>query len=179
MISLSVKAAQAGFLDKPAVQRAMDRKANRAMNHFGGYCRKVARSSIRKRKAASRPGQPPSSHVGWLKGKSGGGGVPGILYAYDEARKTLVIGPTLMNRVSFTKDGRPVKGTVPQVLEEGGEIYVLEVYRYGRWRRADLRSRRRLAGLPTRFRRATIRPRPYMIRAFEKTKEKLPTFFQR
>jgi hypothetical protein len=54
---------------------------------------------------------------------------------------------------------------VPSALEYGGQITVFEVH-IGTvvWQRADLRSRRRLAGLRSRYRKVTIQPRPYMQR---------------
>lgn len=78
----------------------------RAITRESAFTRKVARSSIRKRKRASAPGTPPSSHIGRLKN---------LLYYAIEQKKQIssVIGPTLW--------GNP-RGSapVPHILEYGG-----------------------------------------------------------
>jgi len=65
--------------------------------------RTTARSSIRRRKVVSRPGQPPSSHTGLLKRF--------IFFGYDPARHSVVIGPVALAR----SDGK-----APSLLEHGG-----------------------------------------------------------
>jgi hypothetical protein len=70
-----------------------------------------------------------------------------------------------------------VKGTVPEVLEKGGDITILDVFKNGSWRRKDLRMRRRLQGLPTRLRTVHIKARPYMQPAFEIEKKQLPSLW--
>jgi hypothetical protein len=83
------------------------RKASlKALGHAGGFVRKVARNSMRKRKASAAPGSPPSVHVGGLKNL--------ILYAVDPERMSAVIGPT-------PRPGSPFTG-VPGTLEFGGRI---------------------------------------------------------
>jgi len=153
------------FFDRPAVTSAVDRATRRVLSRFGSYVRRTARFSIRRRKAASAPGAPPSSHTGDLKNR--------IYFAYEPQRQNVVIGPVRLNQVSFGPDRRPVRGTVPEVLEKGGAIRILEVKKYGRWQRADLRSKRRLSGLPARLRKVSIAARPYMGPAFAENKPKL------
>ena len=78
----------------------------RALTRESAFTRKVARSSIRKRKRASAPGTPPSSHIGRLKNL--------LYYAIERNRQvSSVIGPTLW--------GNP-RGSapVPHILEYGG-----------------------------------------------------------
>jgi len=91
------------FFDRRAVAGAVDRGTRRVLSKFGAFVRTTARHSIRKRKAVSEPGQPPSSHVGLLRKL--------IYFGYDAARKSVVIGPT------------PLRGTaqVPPLLEYGGK----------------------------------------------------------
>jgi len=153
------------FFDKPAVQNAVDRAMRRVHSQFGAYVRRTARFSIRKRKASSAPGSPPSSHTGDLKRR--------IFFAYEPQRQNVIIGPIRTNQVFFGPDRRPVRGTIPEVLEEGGAIRILEVRKYGRWQRADLRSKRRLSGLPACLRKVSIAARPYMGPAFAENKPKL------
>lgn len=141
---------------------------NTVLSKFGAFVRRTAKGLIRKRKRSSNPGEPPSSHVGTLK--------EFIYFAYDTARRSVVIGPMKTNQVFFNSSG-PVKGTVPEVLESGGTIRVFEVFKYGRWQRADLRSRRSVTGLPTRIRNVTIEARPYMGPAAKKELPKLPSMW--
>jgi hypothetical protein len=91
------------FFDREAVKRKTDAATRRVLSKFGAYVRTTARHSIRKRKAVSRPGEPPSSHTGLLKRF--------IFFGYDAGRKSVVIGPT------------PLHGTAeaPPLLEYGGK----------------------------------------------------------
>lgn len=100
MFGLKVKSA---FFDSAPVRRAVDKTTRRVLSRFGSFVRSDDRKSMRKRKGASRPGRPPSVHVGTLKRL--------IFFAYDFARRSVVIGPVLFASRS--------KG-VPEALEEGG-----------------------------------------------------------
>ena len=90
------------FFDRQAVLGAVDSATRRVLSKFGAFVRTAARHSIRKRKAVSQPGSPPSSHVGTLRRL--------IFFGYDPARKSVVIGPT------------PFRSEVeaPPLLEYGG-----------------------------------------------------------
>jgi hypothetical protein len=90
-----------GFFDRGTVLAAMDEAAVRGMKRTGGYLRKVARNSMKKRAGASPPGQPPNVHVGTIKSL--------LFFAFDPATKTLVVGP-----VGFGGSD------VPKVLEFSG-----------------------------------------------------------
>ncbi len=91
------------FFDRKAVQDALDKGTRKVLSQFGALVRKTARWSIRKRKRASLPGQPPSSHTGLLKRF--------LFYSYDDSRRSVVIGPAKLN----------AKNTgAPEVLEYGG-----------------------------------------------------------
>jgi hypothetical protein len=158
------------FFDKPAILNSVDAGTRQFLSKFGAFVRTRARSSIRTRKTPSEPGTPPSSHEGTLKKY--------IYFGYDQNVRSVVIGPEKTNQVFFNGDGRPVTGTVPEVLERGGEIRILEVFKYGRWQRADLRSRRSIAGLKTRLRTVKIEARPYMGPAFEAEKNNLPSLME-
>jgi hypothetical protein len=157
------------FFDRQRVISAVDKGVRNVLSRFGAFVRTRARSSIRSRKGVSAPGSPPSSHTGILKRF--------LYFAYDPTARSVVIGPEKTNQVFFSAAGQPVRGTVPEVLEEGGQVTVMEIRQYGRWYRADLRSRRRLGGLPTRKRTSTIKARPYMGPAFEREKQNLPNLW--
>lgn len=88
------------------VRRAIDRTKPRAMRRIGAFIRRSARSSIRRRKKASKVGRPPSSHQGSLK--------KGIAFNYDPIKEELVVGPSISS-------GKKAKG-VPRLVEEGGQI---------------------------------------------------------
>ena len=158
------------FFDKAPVLRAVDKARREVLSKAGAFIRRRARTSIRVRKSVSAPGEPPHSHEGTLRRF--------LFFGYDPGADTVVIGPAKTNQVFFDKDRRPVKGTVPSVLEYGGQITILEVFKYGAWRRADLRSRRRLAGLPTRYRTVRIKARPYMRPALLAELPQLPALWR-
>jgi hypothetical protein len=103
MIGMVTKAM---FFDTKAVTIAVDRATRKVLSKFGAFVRTTARHSIRKRKAVSQPGSPPSSHVGLLRKL--------IYFGYDHGRKSVVIGPT------------PLHGTAeaPPLLEYGGRARV-------------------------------------------------------
>jgi hypothetical protein len=156
------------FFDSPRVLAGVDRARRRVLSRFGAFLRTAARSSIRKRKGASAPGKPPSSHTGILRRF--------LFFAWDPFARSVVVGPAAVNQVFFGGDGKPLAGgTVPEVLERGGSIHVLEWLRRGQWSRVDLRRRRRIASenYPTRLRRVSIAARPYMGPALEQERPRL------
>jgi len=109
------------FFDSPRVQGAMDAATRRALSKAGAFIRTRAKSSIRKRKAVSRPGKPPSSHTGHLKRR--------IFFAADPVAESVVIGPTPYR-----------EGEAPSVLEFG-EVVNRPTERRGKKRRMVYRKR--------------------------------------
>lgn len=140
MIGLKLAGAKALFFDRAAVANAMDRATKRALSKFGAFVRRRARSSIRSRKRASNPGEPPSSHTGLLKNN--------IFFVFEPDSKSVVIGPILLN-------GRAAGGElpVPGLLEHGGDAV-----------RRMFDAKRKRFGEP---RRVHYEERPYMGPAFE------------
>lgn len=110
-MGLTFQAAKRGFFDRADVQKRVDRATRRVLSRFGAFVRQRAKTSIKKRKGISQPGQPPFSHVGLLR--------KFILFAYDADRQSVVIGPTLIREQSVA----------PKLLEHGGDT-VLET-KYG------------------------------------------------
>ena len=92
------------FFDSPKVLGAVDKATRKVLSRFGAFVRRTAKGSIRKRKASSAPGAPPSSHTGLLKRF--------IFFGYDPSRKSVVIGP-----MRLTENNR---GDAPSALEYGG-----------------------------------------------------------
>jgi len=158
------------FFDKAKVVRAVDKARRAVLSKAGAFIRQRAKTSMRKRAGTSSPGEPPHAHEGSMRRF--------LFFGYDPSADTVVVGPAKTNQVFFDRDRRPVTGTVPAVLEYGGQITVFEVQKFGRWQRADLRSRRRIAGLPSRYRKVTIKPRPYMRPALLAELPRLPALWR-
>jgi hypothetical protein len=149
-------AAKNFFFDRERVARAVDKATRKHLNWFGGYARKVARSSLKAKKGISSPGSPPFVHANYrrthkvTKGKRVELPKPqkrysfkdSVLYSFEPEAKTVVIGPVLFN-------GAKTSPTVPELLEKGGTTTVTR-------------------GGATFT--ANYRPRPFMAPAFETTK---------
>lgn len=110
------------FFDRQAVISKVDAATRRVLSKFGAFVRRSAKSSIRKRKKAAPPGQPPSSHTGLLK--------KFIFFGYDAARQSVVIGPTRLNQKG--------RGEAPPLLEYGGNT---TLKRGGKKRRVTYQAR--------------------------------------
>jgi len=132
------------FFDRKAVKGRLDRAARKVLSKFGAFVRRAAKSSIRKRRRASAPGEPPSSHTGLLKRF--------IFFGYDPGRRSVVIGPTRLNQKV---------GDAPAALEHGGPSTVVEgPRRRRRKRRVKVEARpymgpameKELPGLPAMWR---------------------------
>jgi len=106
------------FFDRKAVTGAVDKATGRVLSRFGAFVRRTARSSIRKRKRTSRPGEPPTSRTGLLKRF--------IFFGYDPSRRSVVIGPARLNQKV---------GDAPEALEYGGMTTVVEGTRHKRRKR--------------------------------------------
>lgn len=102
MIDLRIKQM---FFDRPKVKRAVDAARRKVLSKAGAFIRQTARTSIRKRRGSSKPGQPPHSHVGLLRRF--------ILFGYDKQRDSVVVGPVGLKA-----------STTPRVLERGGTTTV-------------------------------------------------------
>jgi hypothetical protein len=103
VIGMTFNAAKGSFFDREKVKRSVDAGTRRVFSKFGAFVRQRAKTSIRKRKGTSPPGQPPYSHVDLLR--------KFIFFAYDPSRQSVVIGPTLL------KEG----SEAPRLLEHGGQ----------------------------------------------------------
>ena len=153
-IKLKFDAAKKTFFDRQKVLTAVDKATARVFSRFGAYVRQRAKTSIRKRKATSAPGQPPSSHAGFLKRF--------IYFGYDRPKKSVVIGPVLINKGG---QGSPDGTTVLPALEYGGQSVVST--RYKRSRNKKYNKQRTIH----------IQARPFMQPAFENEKSKLPALW--
>jgi hypothetical protein len=93
------------FFDRQGVLNQISKKSASVMRSFGALTRTIAKRSMKKRKDASEPGQPPRVIRGQLK--------KFIYFVYDRNSKSVVIGPIAWNS--------PI-GIVPPILEYGGKI---------------------------------------------------------
>lgn len=120
-MNFTVQAAKLNFFDSQRVLRGMALARRKALSKAGAFVRTRARSSIRRRRAISPPGRPPSGHVGTYRQL--------IFFAYDQASDSVVVGPTLF---------RP-NSDVPRLLEHGG--LAVRPGRGGKLHRAVYRAR--------------------------------------
>lgn len=145
MIDMKLNAFKAGFFDRKAVTNSVDKATRKVLSKFGAFVRTRARRSIRKRKGVSMPGGPPHSHTGRLRNF--------IFFAYDQFRRSVVIGPARLNAVAS-------RTTLP-ALEYGGKSVVREGGR---------RSGR--------TRTINVKARPFMGPALEAERPKLPAMWR-
>lgn len=149
---MNFKSALSGFFDRQKVVSAVDKATRKVLSRFGAFVRQRAKSSIRRRKTPSKPGQPPTSWTGLLK--------KFLFFSFDRSKRSVVIGPSKLNTA-----GRDA----PEVLEQGGTVKQTNRRRQNRrGRRSEQRERRVVR----------YRPRPYMGPAFEKEKSKLPRLWR-
>lgn len=138
------------FFDRAAVVREVGRANAKALSKIGAFVRQRAKTSMRRRKAASPPGTPPSVHsndsVATLRN---------IWFGYDRANQSVVIGPLKLNGQSVLSTG-----TVPELHEYGGK--------------ARIRTGRKGQ---QRFRAVTYPPRPFMGPALEAEAPKFPSLW--
>jgi hypothetical protein len=170
-----------GFFDRPAVLAAVTEATRKAMSRGGAFVRTDAKGSLRyatKKRAVSKPGNPPIVHRGDTKigGRSVSLLKEMIFFAYDPSTRSVVVGPTAIN--SAAKFIRRGQKTVPQILEEGGEIKVVEVFHRGQWKRASIVGAAKARNLPQRVRSAKIAPRPFMVPAMNRVVPKLMPLFK-
>lgn len=182
MVDLSVKDMKATFFDRAAITDKVEKAILRGHAQAGAYVRTVARRSMRKRKKASPPGQPPSVHKGGLKDL--------LFFGYDAARKTTVVGPVKFSAVR-TKTQLATSLPVPGQQEHGGTSTMLKKVFNRSGRKATERQKESFLrkikdGSLVPQRRFTLvkaqakyPPRPYMGPALETSKSKLPELFAR
>ena len=106
MLNFKIDQLKSSFFDSAKVVSALDKATRKALSKFGAFVRTSARSSIRRRKGISKPGNPPNSHQGDLKK---------ILFAYDAQRQSVVVGPLRFS-------GK--RGFATKALEHGGTMVV-------------------------------------------------------
>lgn len=180
MIGVKLDKLKSSFFDRAKVLDKVDKATVRNLSKAGAYIRRTAKGLIRKvgkKGNASKPGTPPKSRTGVLRDR--------IVFIYDDARRSVVVGPAGINQTYKQGDGKPTKGTVPEVLEYGGEINVLEYFADtkdgdGAWLPAKSvgYNRNVLKGKQTRLRVVKIEARPYMGPAYQKNEKVVADFWR-
>src|SRR5690242_5646943 len=80
------------FFDRALVRREIGAANAAALSRHGAFVQRRARSSLRRRKAPSLPGMPPSVHT-----SDNYATLKNIWFAYDPARQSVVVGPLRLN----------------------------------------------------------------------------------
>ena len=168
------------FFDREGVRKKMGNANAKAMSKVGAFIRRRARTSLRRRKAVSEPGSPPSVHS-----TDGVATLKNILFAYDPSSQSLAVGPVKLNQQqqSWITMGNV---TVPQ-LHEFGDVMVIREWSWNQgktWTRQDLRvrhtsrKRKEVYNFIERRRRAIYKPRPFMAPALAAEQENIPKAWQ-
>jgi len=97
--------------NEDAVLKRAKKTRHAKLRRFGAFVRQTAKTSMRRRKKSSAPGQPPSAHAGHLRDL--------MYFAVAPDARNVVIGPVAFHR-----------GEVPRLLEEGGYATMTK---YTRW----------------------------------------------
>lgn len=98
---MSVKVMKSNFFDRQRVIESIDEASRKSLSKAGAYIRQRARSSMRRRKRSSNPGQAPTVREGSLKRL--------LFFAWDQGSRSEVVGPAGFKN-----------SMVPEVLEYGG-----------------------------------------------------------
>lgn len=106
------------FFDRRPVISALDRKWRTVMAKLGGYVRTTMQRSMRHKDGPSKPGKPPHAH----RDDNGNTGTLRRLieFGYDQAEKSLVVGPHKIDSPTIPMGGK----TVPQLHNEGGTAFI-------------------------------------------------------
>jgi hypothetical protein len=171
--------------DKQRIFAGVDKAQARNLNKSGGFIRTVARRSMRRRKKASQPGQPPSARTQSPSHPLGPLLKERLFYQFDPSTKTVVVGPQKLNTIAY--DGATqMRGTIPQTLEFGGSMSQMQYLdeRDGKWRKYDARYRARgfsqkvygrgvMKTIKLRRKQINIAARPYMAPAYKQSEPRL------
>ncbi|TWT63193.1 hypothetical protein [Rubinisphaera italica] len=145
------------FFDRRGQMAGIQRKKFKYLRRAGGTIRLIAKRSIRKRKAISTPGTPPSSHEGSLR-KS-------IFYGLDKMNESAVIGPSAAWRQADS--GGTLRGA--SLLEFGGVTWGPAMWIPGEKKKDNWI---RIPAGPR-----TYRPRPFMDPALDEAEPRLAKMF--
>lgn len=106
-MSLVILEIRQNFLDHDSVLKAMDRAHRKGLNRLGGYIRKTAKNSIKRKNTTSHPGNPPHARQDASPLKTL------LFYTYDRSTKSVLVGPAALGAAH-----------APPALEYGGPTMV-------------------------------------------------------
>ena len=115
IIDLNAKQA---FFDTKKVHQAIDRQTARAMVKSLSFIRRRWRSSLRRRKRVSKPGQTPS-----IRSTDNFATLKNILFLLRPANQVGIVGVVGIGRKRSQAD---TSDTVPSILESGGVMTIRE-----------------------------------------------------
>jgi hypothetical protein len=104
------------FFDRAAVKSATEKASKRFLASAGMKVRQAARRSMRSRKKASAPGQPPSAHRKDAQHPHGPLLKDRLFFQYEPFRESVVVGPEKL---------RGAKTLAPATMEHGGFARVM------------------------------------------------------
>jgi hypothetical protein len=100
------------FFDRQIVIDAVGRAGAKNLSKAGSFIQRSARSSLRRRKKVSPPGEPPSVHT-----KDRVATLKNIWFVFEPRQRSVVVGPLKLNGSRLEGSNRP---TVPALHELGG-----------------------------------------------------------
>lgn len=157
-VTMSVKQMQGGFLDRKKVVDAVGKARAKVMARQGAIVRSIAKNSMRKKKGASAPGEPPHAHKATIKRL--------LYFAYDSARMVVVVGPAKLGESDPPVPGKLEKGftlKVKGIIGKGNKFVPLKMLKPKT--RALMLKQNRVVQKSIR-----VAPRPYMAPALKKSK---------
>jgi hypothetical protein len=100
------------FFDRQIVIDAVGRAGAKNLSKAGSFIQRSARSSLRRRKKVSPPGEPPSVHT-----KDRVATLKNIWFVFEPRQRSVVVGPLKLNGSRLEGSNR---STVPALHELGG-----------------------------------------------------------
>lgn len=139
------------FFDRVRVMRAISYKNLKLLSKAGAYVRQRARTKLRRRKASSAAGSPPSVHS-----RDTYQTLKNIQFGLHRDHESVVIGPRFVKKLR-----RSSRSTVPELMEFGGTSEVLLTQVGNSWIPGDRRFGMP-EGTPIKRVNATYAARPFM-----------------
>ena len=131
LVNVTISGAKAGFFDSPKIIAKLEKGQRRALSRCGAYVRQTAKNSLKYKpvKSDAPAGSPPFVHrserftrttvnkkTGASKTRPTSPLKELLFFSYDEASKSVVIGPAIFRQASRKNY------LVPSVLEMGGTV---------------------------------------------------------
>lgn len=155
------------FFDREEIQRQVDRGKLKALSKIGAYVRKRARTDVlRRRKAVSAPGEPPSVHS-----NDSTTSLKNILFGLGDDKESVLIGPVkLTGSRRIGNSAVHSLFNVPEKLEHGGQAQILQAVDSDSGKLLTYIPRRLRGRVRFRSRSVNIAARPFMSVALEREK---------